>query len=373
MRVIIAGGGTGGHLVPALAVAGELRRRGHEVPLLVGTRGGLEARLAARYGLPLETIEVGALNRVGAGKAATTLLRLPCSFWQAGRVLDAFQPQVAYGLGGYASGPVLLMAAMRNIPVVIHEPNAVPGLANRAIAPFVSRALVTFVETQRFFPASRVEIVGVPVRAEFFGVPPKTHQPPFTILIFGGSQGAHRINRAVMDSLPLFAQWGQASPAVPGGLEGSSKNSSLFFIHQTGEKDYPDVQASFARNGLACQAEVLPFVEDMPAAFARADLLVCRAGASTVAEITAAGKAAILVPFPFAADDHQLQNARALERSGAARVLPDRELDGQRLFAHVCELMPRLGEMEQNSRARGQPGAAARTVDVLERVALHVP
>ena len=361
MRVIIAGGGTGGHLVPALAVAGELRRRGHEAPLLVGTRRGLEARLAARHGLRLETLDVGALKRVGVWKAGTTLLRLPYSFWQAGRVLDAFQPQVAYGVGGYASGPVLLMAAMKNIPVVVHEPNAVPGLANRAIAPLVSRALVTFAETQRFFPAGRVEIVGVPVRPEFFAVPPKTHRPPFTILIFGGSQGANRINQAVLDSLPLFAQ--MSAPEEP----------RLLFIHQTGEKDCAHVQASFARHGLARQAEILPFIEDMPAAFARADLLVCRAGASTVAEITAAGKGAILVPFPFAADDHQLQNARALERAGAARVLLDSELDGHRLFTLVRDLLPRLGEMEQKSRPRGRPGAVARTVDVLERVALHVP
>ena len=365
MRVIIAGGGTGGHLVPAVAVAGELRRRGHEAPLLVGTRRGLDARLAARYGLPVETIEVGALNRVGVWKAGATLLGLPYSLWQAGRVLDVFQPQVAYGVGGYASGPVLLMAAMKNIPVVVHEPNAVPGLANRAIAPFVSRALVTFAETQRFFPVARVEIVGVPVRPEFFAVPPKTHRPPFTILIFGGSQGAHRINQAVLDSLPLFAQMPAAASAAP-------EEPPLFFIHQTGETDCAAVQASFARHGLADQAEVLPFIEDMPAAFARADLLVCRAGASTVAEITAAGKAAILVPFPFAADDHQLQNARALERAGAASVVLDSELDGQRLFALVRELLPRLGEMERGSRARGRPDAVARTVDVLERVALHV-
>ena len=256
-------------------------------------------------------------------------------------------------------GPLLLMAAMKNIPVVVHEPNAVPGLANRAIAPLVSRALVTFAEAQRFFPASRVEIVGVPVRPEFFAVPPKTHRPPFILLIFGGSQGAHRINRAVMDSLPLFAE-------MPAGASSAPGEPPLFFIHQTGEKDYADVQATFARHGLAGQAEILPFIEDMPAAFARADLLVCRAGASTLAEVTAAGKAAILAPFPFAADDHQLKNARALERTGAARVLLDSELDGQRLFALVRESVApprpdgrkfaRLGASGRRDANRGSAG-----------------
>lgn len=356
MRCIIAGGGTGGHVIPALAVAAELGRRGYRDVLLVGTSRGLEARLAPRNGLRLETIDVGALKRVGAWQAGATLLLLPYSFWQAGRILDAFRPDVAYGVGGYASGPVLLMAAMKNIPVVVHEPNAMPGFANRLIAPFVSRALVAFPEAGRFFPATRVEQVGVPVRPEFFSVPKKAHRAPYTILIFGGSQGARRINQAVLESLPLFAPC----------------KDSMFFIHQTGEKEHARVQAAFAEHGLAQQAEILPFIEDMPAAFARADLLVCRAGASTLAEVTAAGKAAILVPFPFAADDHQFRNAQSLERAGAARVLLDGELNGQRLFDAVRDLLPRLEEMEQNSRALGQPRAAERIVDILERIALHV-
>lgn len=354
MRVIIAGGGTGGHVIPALAVAAELRRQGHSNILMVGTSRGLEVRLAPRHGLPLETIDVGALKRVGAVQALATLVRLPYSFWQAGRILSAFQPDVVYGVGGYASGPVLFMAAMRDIPVVVHEPNAAPGFANRCIAPFVTRALVTFPEAERFFPVERVELVGVPVRSEFFGVPRKQHYPPFTLLIFGGSQGAHRINQAVIESLPLFA----------------ASRPDLCFIHQTGEKDHAQVAASFAQSGLAERARVLPFIDDMPAVFARADLLVCRSGASTLAEVTAAGKAALLVPFPFAADDHQLKNARSLERAGAARVLLDKELDGRHLFDAVSETLPRLAEMEEKSRALGQPRAAARIVDILERTAL---
>ncbi len=356
MRVMIAGGGTGGHVIPALAVAAELRQRGYEDVLLVGTSRGLEARLAARNGLRLETIDVGALKRVGAWQAGATMLQLPLSFLQAGRILEAFRPHVVYGVGGYASGPVLLMAAMKNIPVVVHEPNAMPGFANRVLAPFVSRALVAFLEASRFFPAGRVEQVGVPVRPEFFTIPQKDHMPPHTILIFGGSQGARRINDAVIESLPLFA----------------ACKETTRFIHQTGEKDLARVQTAFAQQGLAQQAEVLPFIEDMPAAFARSDLLVCRSGASTVAEITASGKAAILVPFPFAADDHQLKNARSLERASAARVLLNDELSGQVLFDAIRELLPRLKEMELNSRALAQPRAAEKIVDILERTARHV-
>ena len=361
MRVIIAGGGTGGHVIPALAVAAELRRRSQQrrsqedEVLMVGTSRGLEARLAPQNGLRLETIAVGALKRVGAWQAGATLLRLPYSFWQAGRILDAFQPHVVYGVGGYASGPVLLMAAMKNIPVVVHEPNAAPGFANRAIAPFVSRALVAFPEAQRFFPAGRVEVVGVPVRPEFFAAPRKAHRPPLTIFISGGSQGSRKINQAVIESLPLFASSGEP----------------FCFIHQTGEKDYELVRAAFAQHGLEGRAEVIPFIEDMPGAFARADLLVCRAGAATLAEVTAAGKAAILVPFPFAADDHQLKNARSLEQAGAARFLLDAELNGRRLFDAVHEVLPRLEEMEENSRALAQPRAAEKIVDVLERAAVH--
>jgi len=265
MRVIIAGGGTGGHVIPALAVAAELRRRGHHQILLVGTARGLEARLAPQHGLPLETIDVGALKRVGLLQKAPTLFRLPYSFWQSGCILDSFQPDVVYGVGGYASGPVLFMAAMKGIPIVVHEPNAAPGFANRCVAPFVTRALVGFPEAARYFPATQVEVVGVPVRAEFFQVPRKPHLPPFTLLIFGGSQGARSINRAVIESLPLFA----------------SSGLDVRFIHQTGEKDFREAQAAFEKCGLGGRAQVLPFIDDMPAAFAIAQVAVI---ASTSAE-----------------------------------------------------------------------------------------
>jgi UDP-N-acetylglucosamine--N-acetylmuramyl-(pentapeptide) pyrophosphoryl-undecaprenol N-acetylglucosamine transferase len=353
MRTIIAGGGTGGHVIPALAVAAELRLRGHDQILLVGTARGLEARLAPRHGLALETIDVGALKRVGILQKAATLFRLPYSFWQSRRILDSFQPDVVYGVGGYASGPVLFMAAMKGIPIVVHEPNAVPGFANRYVALFVARALVGFPEAARYFPATRVEVVGVPVRAEFFQVPRKLHLPPFTLLISGGSQGARSINRAVIESLPLFA----------------SSGLDVRFIHQTGEEDLGEAVAAFEKCGISGQAQVLPFIDDMPAAFAAADLLICRSGASTLSEVTAAGKVAILVPFPFAADNHQLRNAQSLERAGAARVILDAELNGRCLFDAVVEALPKLSQMEERSRALAHPRAAQRIAEVLEQAA----
>jgi UDP-N-acetylglucosamine--N-acetylmuramyl-(pentapeptide) pyrophosphoryl-undecaprenol N-acetylglucosamine transferase len=355
MKVLIAGGGTGGHVIPALAVAAELRRRGHSDVLMVGTARGLEARLAPCHGVPLETIDVGALKRVGIAATVKTLFRLPRSFWQAGGILDRFQPDVVYGVGGYASGPVLMVAALKDLPIVVHEPNAMPGFTNRRIAPYVTRALVAFPEAAAYFPATRVEVVGVPVRAEFFAVPPKEHRPPHTILVFGGSQGARSINRAVVESLPLF----KGMPDPP------------FIVHQAGERHYADVAAAY-NEAQYDRAEVSAFIDDMPRAFARADLVVSRSGASTIGELTAAGKAAILVPLPFAADDHQLKNARSMERAGAARVLLDAEIDGRLLFNTVSELLPRLEEMEQRSRALAQPRALEKIVDTLEKTARNV-
>ncbi len=356
MRLLVAGGGTGGHVIPALAVIAELRRRGHKEILMAGTSRGIEARLAPVNRVPLETIDVGALKRVGTAQRLATLLRLPYSFWQAGRILSSFRPEVVYGVGGYASGPVLFMAAIGGIPIVVHEPNAMPGFANRVIAPYVARALVAFPEAARYFRPSRVELVGVPVRPKFFAIPAKDHCPPYTILVSGGSQGAHRINQAVVESLPLFAAMEQPP----------------CFIHQTGEKDHAFVCEAYERAGMAGRAEIIKFIDDMPAAFARADLLVVRSGASTLSEITAAGKASILIPFPFSADDHQMKNARSLERAGAALVVPDAEADGRRLFAAVGAVLPRLDRMEASARSLATPQAAERIAEILERTAQHV-
>jgi UDP-N-acetylglucosamine--N-acetylmuramyl-(pentapeptide) pyrophosphoryl-undecaprenol N-acetylglucosamine transferase len=235
----------------------------------------------------------------------------------------------------------------------------VPGFAHRRIGPLAARVLLGFESAGRYFPEGRWEVSGVPIREEFFRVPAKPHQPPFTVLITGGSQGSRRLNAAAIESLPLWAAAGRLDRTI--------------FVHQTGTKDYNHVSAEYERTG--ARAEVTPFLEDMPGAFARADVVVCRAGASAVAELAAAGKAAILAPFPLAADRHQLRNAEAMAAAGAARVVEDRDLDGKRLYAELETMLDepaRLERMEQAARRLARPGAAQRAAEVLEQVARHV-
>lgn len=345
LRVLIAAGGTGGHVIPALHVAIELRKRGHEV-LFVGTARGLESRLVPEKGFALETLEIGGLNRVGLATLLKNLARLPLAVLDAWRIVGRFRPDVAYGVGAYISGPVLLAAKLRGIPIVVHEANAVPGFANRRLAPMVSRALLTDAAASRFFPASRVSIVGLPVNDAFFHIAPKAHQPPYTVLVTGGSQGSSRMNRAVVDALPL--------------LDG------IQMIHQTGPREHDAIRKSYPPG---YSGDVCAFIADMPTAMSRADLIVSRAGASTLAEIAAAGKAALLVPFPFASDDHQLHNAEARERAGAARLLRDADLSGPRLAAEIQAMLPGLSAIEINVRKFAVPDATARIADALEGAA----
>jgi UDP-N-acetylglucosamine--N-acetylmuramyl-(pentapeptide) pyrophosphoryl-undecaprenol N-acetylglucosamine transferase len=350
----VAGGGTGGHVIPALVLAREFQRRDPERKVLfVGTRRGLEAPLVPPAGFPLEFLEVGKLQGQSLGERLKTLLALPRACWQAGRILDRFQPHVVLGVGGYASGPMMLAAAFRDIPLAAFEPNAVPGLVNRWMAPYVARAFVAFEEASRYFGVGRAVLTGIPVRQEFFQVPPAAHRPPFTVLVFGGSQGARSLNRAVIEALPSLDQ--QKPP--------------LALLHQTGESEYNRVQEEVAKHSVP--TEVFAFLDRMWEAVGRADVVVCRAGASTVAELAGAGRAAILVPLPTAANEHQLRNAEALERAGAARLILDRELTGGRLAGALRELLEepeQLRRMEAAMRRRAHPDAAARIVDELERL-----
>jgi len=348
MRVVIAAGGTGGHVIPALEVARELQRRGAEV-LFVGTAKGLESRLVPERGFPLETIEVSGLMRVGFVKTLATLAQLPAACWRAMRILERFDPNVVFGLGAYVSGPVLLVAAMKRIPIVVHEANAVPGFANRRLAPLVARALVAEEAAARFFPTGRVEVAGLPVAAEFFAIAGREHRPPYTILITGGSQGSARLNKAVREALPALAA-----------------RRDLRLIHQTGEREFEATKQAFAE--YAALGEVTPFLRDMPQAMSCADLVVCRAGASTLAELAAAGKAALLVPFPNASDDHQWHNAMARENAGAAHVVRDHEFDGNRFLREIDAMIPQLHTLETAVRGFARPDALTRIVDVLESV-----
>jgi len=347
MRVLIAGGGTGGHVIPALAIARELKARYGAEVLFVGTARGIEARLVPQAGFGLMKIKVGALKNVTLLTRLRTLAGLPMAIVQARKIINVFEPEVVVGVGGYASGPAMAAAILAKIPTLAFEPNLVPGMANRLVGTRVSAAAVHFEETKRYFDAAKTVVVGVPVREEFFQVslPDGSGTRPPTLLVFGGSQGAHAINEAVVGALP------ELQKRIPG----------LKIIHQTGERDYNEVQAAYVRAGIP--AEVSAFIDNMSQAFARADLLVCRSGASTVAEATAAGKPAIFVPFPQAADDHQRRNAEAIVEGGGALLVPQSELTPERLTEAVTELLSdrqRLREMSQRAKALSHADAAGR-------------
>ena len=327
MRAILAGGGTGGHVIPALAIAQALvENYGAEIRF-IGTARGIENRLVPAAGYPLDLVQVGALKNVSLATRAKTTLDLPRAIWASWRILSDYRPDVMIGVGGYASGPAMLAAALGNVPTLAFEPNVVPGFANRLVAPMVSAAAVHFEETGRYF--RRFEVTGVPVRKAFCAIGARTGDPRPTLLVFGGSQGAQAINQAILASLSLL------QAAVP----------ALHIIHQTGERGYNEAQAAYLAAGGS--AEVYPFIDDMPGVFARVDLLLCRSGASTVAEVMAASKPAIFVPFPRAADDHQKRNAQALERAGAAVMIEEPELTPDLLVATVKSL---LGSPAQRAR-----------------------
>jgi len=352
MRVIVAGGGTGGHVIPALAIAQELRSRHDAQVLFVGTQRGIETRLVPAAGFELHLIEVGALNRVDLATRIKTVLDLPRAVFASATLVREFRPDVMIGVGGYASGPAMVAAAMMSVPTVAFEPNVVPGVANRIIAPMVSAAAVHFEATCRYF--RNCHVTGVPVRREFFDIPSRPKDARPTLLVFGGSQGAHAINQAVLEALPKLLE------AIP----------AIHIIHQTGDKDYAEAQAVYLRT--AVSAEVSAFIDDMPGAFARADLLLCRSGASTVAEVTAAGKPATFIPLPTATDDHQTQNAAALAEGGAARLLPQSQLTTEHLAKEVASLLhdrQQLDKMSEAARRFSHPEAAAEIAVLAARVA----
>jgi UDP-N-acetylglucosamine--N-acetylmuramyl-(pentapeptide) pyrophosphoryl-undecaprenol N-acetylglucosamine transferase len=352
MRAILAGGGTGGHVIPALAIAQELQKLYEAEVLFVGTARGLETKLVPAAGFPLRLVEVGALNRVSLATRLKTYFGLPSAILQARRILAQFAADIVIGVGGYASGPAMMAAILKRIPTLALEPNVVPGFANRVVARWISGAAVHFEETAKFF--RHAEITGVPVRPAFFQSPSRPPGAQPTLLVFGGSQGAHAINQAMIQSLPDLLRQAQG----------------IYIIHQTGERDYNDAQAAYQRAGAS--AEVHQFITDMPGFFARSDLLLCRSGASTVAEIAAAGKPAIFVPFPRAADDHQRVNAQALEQAGAAVVLEETKLDEVWLVETVSTLLgdpKRLARMSEAARKLAHPNAAHDIAEMAARLA----
>jgi UDP-N-acetylglucosamine--N-acetylmuramyl-(pentapeptide) pyrophosphoryl-undecaprenol N-acetylglucosamine transferase len=359
LRVIVAGGGTGGHLYPGIAVARELlRRRPDALITFAGTARGIESRVIPREGFALDVLRSAGLKGTSPAALARGLLLLPLGGIDAWRILSRRSPDVVIGVGGYSSGPVVLAAAARRIPTLLLEQNAVPGFTNRTLARLVDAAAVTFEETVTYF-GRRGFVTGNPVRAEFLdnsvreesGHPSGAGAAP-RVLIFGGSQGAHAINVAMVEAAPKLA-------AHRGGMA---------ITHQTGERDLEWVRDGYRRAGL--EARVEPFLFAMDREVKQADLVVSRAGATTIAELTAAGKPALLIPLPTAADDHQRRNAEVLARAGAAEVVDQGTLAGSALADRVIALAgdpARRAAMARAARALAKPDAARAIADkVLE-------
>jgi len=358
MRVVIAGGGTGGHLYPGIAVARELRRRMPDAGVsFAGTARGIESRVVPREGFALDLLRSAGLK----GKSLRARLRgatlVPLGLADAWRILSARRPDVVVGVGGYSSGPVVMAAALRGIPTMVLEQNAVPGLTNRVLSRVVRAAAVTYDETLAYF-RGRGFVAGNPVRAEFFQAAgtrgDRDASEPPRVLILGGSQGAHAINVAM----------------VAAAAELARQQPQFRLVHQTGERDLAFVRQGYETAGLAARVE--PFLDPVAPEMTSADVVVCRAGATTLAELAASGRPAVLVPFPGATDDHQRKNAMVLANAGAAICIDQRDLSGAGLASALSALVDdrrRLADMSGAMRQFARPDAARRIVDRMLEIA----
>lgn len=348
MTIVVAAGGTGGHLYPAVALARAfLRRDPATTVLFVGTSRGLEAKVLAHEGFELEFITAKPVMGKGVADAIRGLAALPAGLWQSLRLLRRRRADLVVGVGGYTSPAMVTAAALGGIARVILEPNAYPGMANKAVAPLAQRIFLAFESAATSFPRSKVRVVGTPVRQEFLAQAAGNAETAASfggrLLVFGGSQGARAVNDAMLAALSLL----------------KARLPQMVITHQTGEADYRRVADAYRQAGVT--AEVAPYLYEMPSALRAADLVVARAGAMTVAELTACGKPAVLIPLPTAIYDHQMQNARAMEAAGGALVLPQSEAVGRRLGDVICELMQdpaRLRRMGEASRRMRRTDAA---------------
>jgi UDP-N-acetylglucosamine--N-acetylmuramyl-(pentapeptide) pyrophosphoryl-undecaprenol N-acetylglucosamine transferase len=354
MKLLIAGGGTGGHVFPAIAIAKEWMSRGSEREVvLVGTQRGIEMKLVPQAGLPLETLRAAGLKGKGGLTLAKNFAKLGPGMLDAFAILRKHKPVAAFGVGGYAAGPMMLATWLRGIPNVIFEPNAEPGFTNKVLVK-LSKRIATGYEVTANALGGKGVVTGNPVRAEFFAIRPRKPEKPFRLLITGGSQGALPINRAFVDAMDRLA----------------ARRDELNVVHQTGERDYNAVRTAYARREF--HAEVVPFLGNMAERFAWADLIVCRAGAITAAEVAAAGRAAIFIPFGRATDSHQLRNAQEMSKAGAGRLIAEPELTADRLVNEIFSLLDHPQEVEElgaRARSLGKPNAARDIVDLVETVA----
>jgi UDP-N-acetylglucosamine--N-acetylmuramyl-(pentapeptide) pyrophosphoryl-undecaprenol N-acetylglucosamine transferase len=344
MRMLLAGGGTGGHLFPAVAIAQRLLETEYGAQVLfVGTERGIEASILPKLGLPLKTIDITGFVGKGPVAKLAILPQLFKSVRQSQRILEHFRPHVVVGVGGYASAPVLMAAKLKGIPFLIHEQNAWPGLANRLLGRWAERICLSFADADRAFHHGRTVLTGNPLRRGMEDCPAISPGEP-QLLVFGGSRGAQAINQLLVQSLPL--------------LEGF--RGRLRIVHQAGAEDLEKTRQGY-RQASWDEAEVVTFIDDMAAAYAAAHLVICRAGATTIAELTACGRPAVLIPYPFAAADHQTGNARALAHRGAALLLPQVDLTADRLARVIGDLLEdreRLLTMAATARSLGRRGAA---------------
>jgi UDP-N-acetylglucosamine--N-acetylmuramyl-(pentapeptide) pyrophosphoryl-undecaprenol N-acetylglucosamine transferase len=356
MKLLVAGGGTGGHVFPALAIAAEWLARGPEREVvLVGTERGIEMKLVPQAGLPLETLRVAGLKGKGGATLVRNLVMLGPAMLDARRVLRKHKPVVAVGVGGYAAGPMMLATWFGGIPNVIFEPNAEPGLTNKLLAR-ISKRIATGYEISARAWKKKAVVTGCPVRPEFFSIVPRRFEKPFRLLVTGGSQGALPINRTFVDAMDQLA----------------TRKNDLSIVHQTGERDYNPVRTAYARREI--NAEVVPFLTNMAERFAWADVIVCRAGAITAAEIAAAGRVAIFIPFGAATDSHQLRNAQEMTSAGAGRLIIENELTAERLTNEIFSLIGQPEQMEKQSsaaRSLARPNATRDIVNLIEQAA-HV-
>jgi UDP-N-acetylglucosamine--N-acetylmuramyl-(pentapeptide) pyrophosphoryl-undecaprenol N-acetylglucosamine transferase len=354
VKLLIAGGGTGGHVFPALAIAKEWMSRGADRDVvLVGTQRGIEMKLVPQAGLPLETLRVAGLKGKGGVTLFKNLGMLGSGLADAFGVLKRHQPVVAFGVGGYAAGPMLLATWLKNIPNVIFEPNAEPGFTNKVLAKF-AKGIATGYKVSAQAWGEKAVVTGCPVREEFFAIQPRKPEKPLRLLITGGSQGALPVNRAFVDAMQLLA----------------TRKNELRIVHQTGERDYNMVKTAYGQQGIS--AEIVPFLGNMAERFAWTDVMVCRAGAITVAEVAAAGRAAIFIPFGRATDSHQLRNAQEMVNAGAGRLISEGELTPERLTKEIFSLLDQPREIEilaTKARKLAYPNAARTIVDLIESVA----
>lgn len=353
MKVIIAGGGTGGHVFPAISIAEEIVRRdpGNEI-LFVGTKRGLENELLNKRGFKIRHISSGGIVGKGFFKSMTGFFSAAMGLIESASIIRDFRPDAVVGVGGYVSGPLVLSAAVLRVPTAICEQNTVPGVTNRILGRFVKRVFVSFKGSGKFFAEDKVIVTGNPVRNEILQNASTVRVPEtLTCLVFGGSQGAGKLNCSVPEALSRIGR------------------KDLFVIHQTGTVDVDSVKKAYDRFHI--HADVLTFIDDMAGAYGKCDFVIGRAGAGTVAEITALGKPSLLVPFPHATHNHQYENARALERAGAAILVKDEEATPENIARALDILLnkDKLNTMAESAGKLGRPGAAAEIVDEISKMA----